>query len=135
MKKVLRAVATVVAVVLVTVGLNFWIKGIPLFGAPKADDVVKVVVEHNDYPDEVKEHTEKDKIEVALALTGYLRYAPLKALSDDSPLIKITYIMSDGTDCVVSANKHTVWWNGKASALRDEGEFVKWCTAVFYLQN
>lgn len=72
---------------------------------------------------------------MAVALLGYLRYSPLKGLSDDNQLIKITYIMDDGTEQVVAANNYTVWWNGKPSALHDENTFVKMCTAVFFADN
>ena len=43
--------------------------------------------------------------------------------------------MDDGTEIVVKANDTTVWWNGKARAIQDEGMFVKMCTATFYLQQ
>ena len=93
------------------------------------------MVTHTSYPDDVKEITDEFYIELAEAMLGYLHYAPLKGLTDDVPVIQITYIMNDGTEVVVKANEKTVWWNGKPRAIHDEGQFVKMCTAVFYLQN
>ena len=132
MKKAIRFVALILAVSIVIVMLNFLIEGIPLFGVPKMEEIERVEIKHADYPNKVKQYTEEDKIELAVALTGYLRYAPLKGLSDDNQLIQINYRMKDGKQCVVSANYYTVWWNGKPRALRDENTFVKMCTAVFF---
>ena len=135
MKKVFRTIMTFFVVCIVIVVSNFFIKGVPLFGVPDAENVEQIVVKHNDYPDEVKAYTDKNKIEVAIALLGYLNYAPLKNLTDDNQLIEITYIMNDGTELIVSANNHTVWWKGKPRAICEEGMFAKMCTAVFFLQN
>ncbi|MBE6813757.1 MAG: hypothetical protein E7523_12930 [Ruminococcaceae bacterium] len=135
MKKAIRFIATIIAVVIVVVGLNILTDGVPLLGTPDAENVSSVIVEHSNYPDETKEHTDKTKIELAVAMLGYLNYSPLKGLSDDVPVIKVTYVMNDNTEIVVKANDKTVWWNGKAYAITDENTFVKMCTAVFYLQK
>lgn len=135
MKKVFRFIATVIAVVIVVVSLNMLTDGVPLLGTPDTENVSSVIVEHSDYPDDVKKHTDDTKIELAVAMLGYLNYSPFKGLSDDVPIIKITYILDDNTEIVVKANDRTVWWNGKAYAITDENTFVKMCTAVFYLQK
>lgn len=135
MKKVIRWVATILIVCIVTVALNLLIEGVPLFGTPKVENINRVVITHTDYPSEVKEITDEYYIELAEALLGYLHYTPLKGLTDDTPIIRITYVMDDGTEVVVMANNKTAWWNGRPRALQDEGKFIKMCTAVFYLQN
>lgn len=135
MKKVIRFIATVIAVVIVVVSLNILTDGVPLLGTPDAENVSSVIVEHSDYPDDIKKHTDDTKIELAVAMLGCLNYSPLKGLSNDVPVIKVTYIMNDDTEIVVEANDKTVWWNGKAYAVTDENMFVKMCTAVFYLQE
>ncbi|MBQ8898158.1 MAG: hypothetical protein IJY86_06740 [Clostridia bacterium] len=103
-------------------------------GTPKVENIDRVVVTHTDYPNDVKDITDEFYIELAEAMLGYLHYAPLKGLSDGAPIIQITYIMDDGTEVVVKANEKTVWWNGRPRAIHDAGQFVKMCTAVFYLQ-
>ncbi|MBR6634812.1 MAG: hypothetical protein IKL41_04210 [Clostridia bacterium] len=135
MKKAIRFIATVIAVCVVVVALNLLIEGVPLLDTPDAENVSSVIVEHSDYPGDVKKHTDDTKIELAVAMLGYLNYSPLKGLSDDVPVIKVTYIMDDNTEIVVKANDKTVWWNGKAYALTDENMFLKMCTVVFFLQN
>ena len=134
-KKAIRFIATVIAVCVVVVALNLLIEGVPLLDTPDAENVSSVIVEHSDYPGDVKKHTDDTKIELAVAMLGYLNYSPLKGLSDDVPVIKVTYIMDDNTEIVVKANDKTVWWNGKAYALTDENMFLKMCTVVFFLQN
>lgn len=125
MKKVLRWIATILVVSIFTVALNFLFEGVPLLGTPPVEKIEKVLVEHQDYPDDIKEFTDERNIELAEALLGYLRYSPFKGLTDDNMLIQITYIMEDGTEHMVAANNYTVWWNGKARALTDENRFVK----------
>ena len=135
LKKVFRFIATVIVVTIVVIGLNLLIEGVPLLGTPDVANVSSVIVEHSDYPDDIKKHTDDTKIELAVAMLGYLNYSPLKGLSDDVPVIRVTYIMNDNTEIVVKANDKTVWWNGKVYAVTDENMFLKMCTAVFYLQK
>ena len=135
MKKAIRWIATIIVVSVVIVAANLLIEGIPLFGTPDIENIEMVTVEHKDYPDTIKEYTDEENIKLAVSLLGYLRYSPLKGLSDDNRLIQITYIMDDGTECVVAANNYTVWWNGNPHALADEDTFVKMCTAVFFDEN
>ena len=135
MKKIKRLIMTIFAVSFIVIGLNLFTEGIPLLGIPEIGKINRVVIEHKDYPDECKTYSDEENIELAVALLGYLRYSPLKGLSDDNQLIKITYIMDDGTEQVVAANNYTVWWNGKPSVLHDENTFVKMCTAVFFGEN
>ena len=132
MKKAIRLIATFLVVSIVAVGLSFLIEGVPLLDTPDFEKVERVIVEHLDYPNEVKEYTDNDKIKLAVALLGNLKYSPIKVLTDDNRLITITYIMDDGAECIVSASNYTVWWNGKPSAIKNENQFVKLCTAIFY---
>lgn len=135
MKKTIRRIAAILIVSIAAAAGSLLMEGMPLFGTPDIEKIERVVVEHGDYPDEVREYTDEENIELAVGLFMYLRYSPLKGLSDDNQLIQITYILDDGAECVVAANEHTVWWNGKARALRDENIFVKMCTAVFFSEN
>lgn len=135
MKKVIRWVAVILVVCIITIALNLMIEGVPLLGTPKVENIDRVVVTHTDYPNDVIEITDEYYIELAEALLGYLHYAPLKGLTDDTPTIQMTYVMDDGTEVVVKANDKVVWWNDSPRALQDEGKFVKMCTAVFYLQD
>jgi len=132
MKKAICLIVTILVVSIVVVGLSFLFEGVPLLGIPDVAKVERIIVEHDDYPDEVKEYTDNDKIELAIALLGNLKYSPLKRLTDDNRLITITYIMDGGVEYIVSANNYTVWWNGKPSAIRNENQFVKLCMAIFY---
>lgn len=135
MKKAIRWCMTILFVCIITIALNLLIEGMPLLGTPKVENIERVVVTHTNYSGEVKESTDEFYIELAEALLGYLHYTPLKRLTDDTPIIQITYIMDDGTEYVVKANEKTVWWDGKTHAIQEEGQFLKMCTAVFYLQN
>lgn len=135
MKGIAKWVALILAVTIVVIVGNLFIKGVPLLGTPDVDKIEKVRITHADYPDEIKEFTDEWHIELAEAVLGYLNYSPLKGLEDDNQLITITYIMEDGTEYVISANEKTVWYNGTARAIHDEGTFVKMTTGVFFKEN
>ena len=135
MKKIARWIVAIIVASAVIVAVNLLIEGIPLFGTPDVENIEMVVIQHKDYPDTIKEYTDEGNIQLAVALLGYLRYSPLKGLSDNNQLIQITYIMDNNTQCTVSANNLTVWWNENPHALADEDKFVKLCTGVFFSEN
>ena len=58
MKKVFRFIATVIVVTIVVIGLNLLIEGVPLLGTPDVANVSSVIVEHSDFPDDIKKHTD-----------------------------------------------------------------------------
>lgn len=132
MKKAVRFLAAVLAAVVIAIALEFITDGIPLFGIPKPEEVASVVVEHGAFPDSTRELTDETDIELAVALTGYLRYVPLKAPAVENELITVTYRLQDGSEIVISASYGAVWQNGKAYALRHEDRFVKMCTGLFF---
>ena len=57
MKKVIRWVAVILVVCIITIALNLLIEGVPLLGTPKVENIDRVVVTHTDYPNDVKEIT------------------------------------------------------------------------------
>lgn len=132
MKKAIRFIAAVLAAGSAALALDLLVEGVPLLGIPDVEKVVRVAVEHADYPGELREYAEAEKIGLAVALLGHLRYSPLKGLTEDGRHIQITYVMSDGTERVVAANDYTVWWNGRPRAIKNESRFTKLCTAIFY---
>ena len=62
MKKAIRLIATILVVCVVVIALNLLIEGVPLLGTPKLENIDQVVVEHSDYPDDVKEYTDENNI-------------------------------------------------------------------------
>lgn len=93
MKKIIRWIVTIIVVCTISIVLNFVSEGVPLLGTPDIKNVERVIIKHGDYPDENKEYFDEKNIELAVSLMGYLRYSPLKSLSDDNQLIQIIYIM------------------------------------------
>lgn len=140
MKKVARGILLCMGLLGFSIAVHFFVHdGIPLPDTPKTENVEQVIVVHHDYPNDTKEYSDEFHIKIAVALIGYLDHNPLKKLSKElpeaSPVIQITYSMKDGTEVVILANDDTVWWKDKTYAIHNEGEFVKMCTATFYLQN
>lgn len=58
MKKAIRIISTILVISIVIVTFSFLIEGAPLFGIPDTEKVERVIIEHPDYPYEVKEYTE-----------------------------------------------------------------------------
>ena len=58
-KKVIRWVATILIVCIVTMALNLLIEGIPLLGTPKVENIDRIVVTYTDYLNDVKELTDE----------------------------------------------------------------------------
>lgn len=75
-------------------------------------------------------------MELALKLTNFLKYDVFeKADTTQEPLIHITYHQKDGTDQTISANRTTVWWEGKTYAIKDKDMFVNLTEGLFFLED
>lgn len=107
-----------------------------LWGLPSLDEVQSVSLSYPSVTDTVKEVSEPEDMELALKLTGFLKYDLFeKADTNDEPLISITYHRTDGTEQTVSANRTTVWWQGKAYALKEKDMFVNLTEGLFFLED
>lgn len=115
----------VVVITALLVGFSILKDGMYLMGVPDMDDVESVTVSGEEFSD--PEH-----IELAVKLTGFLRYSLFEEPErDGSPLITITYHLHDGKDVTVDANYDTVWWHSEARAIKDKGAFVKLAEGIF----
>ena len=110
--------------------------GMYLIGIPEIDEVQKVTISYPSVNDQGKEITDDEHIELAVKLTGFLKYALFERSDDnEEPIINITYFTSDGSEISVSANRETVWWKGKAYALKDDETFINLTESIFYLSD
>ena len=110
--------------------------GMYLIGIPEIDEVQKVTISYPSVSDQSKEITDDEHIELAVKLTGFLKYALFERADDnEEPMINITYFTSDGSEISVSANRETVWWKGKAYVLKDDETFINLTESIFYLSD
>lgn len=110
-----------------------FIDGMFLTGVPSADEVESVTVEYPTISDRLAEATDSENIELAVDLTGFLRYSAFKSPDESAPaLITITYRLIDGREQTVAANNETVWWNGKAHSLKQPEVFVNLTKGIFF---
>ena len=107
-------------------------KGIRLPDEPDVERITKIIVEHTDYPGDTRKYVDTLSINMAEALLGSLRYAPVRTPAEGEPVVKLTYVLDDGSEVTVEANDQTVWWNGKIYVIRKEGQFVKQCARHFF---
>ena len=140
MKKIatslLRLFGIIALVTLLTVSIQLFTQGMWLWGLPSLDEVQSVSLSYPSVTDTVKEVSEPEDMELALKLTGFLKYDLFeKADTNDEPLISITYHRTDGTEQTVSANRTTVWWQGKAYALKEKDMFVNLTEGLFFLED
>ncbi len=130
-KRGLSILLTIVIVMLVHI---LW-DGMYLLGVPSVEDVNRAAVSYPAVTDAVKEPT-GERLELAVKLTGCLKYDLFKGADEsDKPLITITYFMKDGGEMTVAASRQTVWWNGKAHALKEEDLFVNLAEGLFFLED
>ena len=122
------AAASLLAVLMYLATQGMWLTHLP---AEK--DVQSVSLSLNG---ETVEVTEPEQVERALKLVGFLKYRLFtQAEADDAPLLTMTLHLRDGTECALSASRDTVWWRGKAHALRQRELFVNLTEGLFFTTN
>lgn len=127
-----QIVGTTVLIMAITIAWN----GMYLLGVPSIEDIQKVTISYPELSGEPKQITDWVNIELAVKLTGFLKYSLFeKADSSEDPMITITYYLSSGKTISASANKKTVWWKGKAHAIKEDGQFIKLTEGVFFISE
>ncbi|MCD7919329.1 MAG: hypothetical protein LUG45_04520 [Clostridiales bacterium] len=108
-------------------------EGMYLIGIPDAEEVQRVTITYPTVTDEGKVLTDEEEIELAVSLSGFLKYELFsEADADGEPLVTITYDMASGETVTVSANRDTVWWKGEAHAIKEEETFLNVTEALFF---
>lgn len=136
LKKVVSVVLSALFTTILIISISIFAKGMYLFGLPDISQVQKVTISYPDVCNEMKEITDDEHMELAVKLTGFLRYSVFeKYAGDDKPMITITYFLTNGNEISVSASRETVWWKGKAHVLHDKGMFVNLTEGIFFLED
>lgn len=131
-----KFLAQVLAMTVLLASINILISGMYLIGIPKIENIEKVTISYPDVTEEIKEITDPEQIELAVKLSGFLKYSLFKeADTTQPPLITITYYTSSGEVIPVSANRKTVWWNGKAHLIKDDETFINLAEGIFFLND
>jgi len=114
-------------------GISILKDGMYLPGVPSIDDVEKVSVSYPVLTDKIKETTDKKLIELAVKLTGFLKYSPFDSVDvSQKPMLTITYFLRNGKSVSVGASLETVWWKNKAYAIKDKAAFIKLAEGIFF---
>jgi len=123
-------------IIILIVIINVFINGMYLLGLPNLSDIQSVNISYPSVTEDIKEVSDPKDIELALKLSGFLRYDLFeKSDTDEKPLITITYYLKDGTDKTVSANNTTVWWNDKSYAIKEKEMFINLAEGIFFLDD
>ncbi len=132
----IRFLIEVIVIILLIVGIRIVTNGMYLWGLPDLEDIQSVNITYPSVTVEVKEISSHEDIELALKLTGFLKYDLFeKAGSEEEPLITMTCFLKDGTDKTISANNTTVWWNNKTYAIKDKETFINLVEGIFFLED
>ena len=100
------------------------------------NDIQSVNITYPSVTDDVKEISSREDIELALKLTGFLKYDLFGEVnSEEEPAITITYFLKDGTSKTISANNTTVWWNNKIHVIKDKEMFINLTEGIFFLED
>ena len=97
-KELLRFVLAVFLSVSAVLAVSIFMNGMYLLGIPDPEDVRSIVAEYPGVTDEKKEFTDREHVEQAVKLTGFLRYALFEEpVSGGSPMILLhTFWMTAG---------------------------------------
>lgn len=132
-KTAARFLITALITALLIMGVSIFREGMYLIGIPKIDDVQKVTISYPEATNEIKEISDEKQIELAVELTGFLKYSLFEKGNDiETPMITITYFLDNGQSISVSANRDTVWWKGKAHAIKDKEMFINLTKGLFF---
>ena len=135
-KSLIRFLIEVIVIIILIVGIRIFTDGMYLLGLPDLDDIRSVNISYPSVTDEVKKISSHEDIELALKLTGFLKYDLLKkANGEEEPLIMFTYLLKDGTVKTLSANNTTVWWNNKIYTIKDKEVFINLTEGIFFLEE
>lgn len=120
------------SMVIVTVGY-FFLRGIPLFGIPRIEDISCVEISDEELGVSARTFTEIEDIEKAVNIVKFLNYE-LGTPKQGEPFITITYRTKDDAVISVSANEETVYWNGRAYTIKGDAgtTFVKITEGLFF---
>lgn len=135
-KTAARFLITALITALLIMGVSIFREGMYLIGIPRIGDVQKVTISYPEATNEIKEISDEKQIELAVELTGFLKYSLFeKGNSKETPMITITYFLDNGQSISVSANRDTVWWKGKAHAIKDKEMFINLTKGLFFLNE
>ena len=135
-KGLIRFLIEVVVITVLIIGIRVFTDGMYLWGLPKLNDIQSVSISYPSVTDDVKEISSHEDVELALKLTGFLKYDLFGEVnSEEEPAITITYFLKDGTSKTISANNTTVWWNNKIHLIKDKEMFIKLTEGIFFLED
>ena len=135
-KGLLFCLSQTIAVTLLIIGIRIFTDGMWLFGLPSLSEIQSVSIAYPALTEETKNSSDPEKIELALKLTGFLKYEIGKTPDPaEQPVITITYHLKDGTDQTISASDSVVWWNGKSHVIRDKKTFIHLTEGIFFLED
>ena len=73
-KCLIRFLIEVIVMTVLIVGINIFMNGMYLWGLPRINDIQSVNITYPSVTDDVKEISSREDIELALKLTGFLKY-------------------------------------------------------------
>ena len=132
-KSIAKGVARFLVVAAALIALSILLDGMYLLGLPAQGQVRSVSVFCPEAAAQAKEVSSPQEIELALQVTGFLKYDLFAQASEEQPPAgAIMYHLRDGSDATLAANNTTVWWNGKARSLKKEDMFVNVTQGIFF---
>lgn len=135
-KGIFRFLIQIAVIVILIVVVNVFINGMYLLGLPNLSDIQSASISYPSVTEDIKEVSSPEDIELALKLTGFLKYNLFeKSDTVEKPLITMTYHLKDGTDKTISANNTTVWWNDKSYTIKEKEMFINLTEGIFFLED
>lgn len=93
-KGLIRFLIEVIVMTVLIVGINIFTNGMYLWGLPRINDIQSVNITYPSVTDDVKEISSSEDIELALKLTGFLKYDLFGEVnSEEEPAITILHFL------------------------------------------
>lgn len=135
-KTICQFLITVFLTTILIMGVRVSMNGMYLIGIPEIETLQKVSISYPAITSEPKEFSDAQQIELAVKLTGFLKYSLWdKADDNEEPLMTITYFLDNGKTLSVSASREIVWWKGKAHPLKEEEIFIRLTESLFFSED
>lgn len=124
-----QAFCSILAVCVVNTAIWIAFHGFPIVGLPEKEAVQSISITHNNAGERII--TDHEDIELIVNAANLLNYS-LFGETSGSPIISMTYHLTDGRDVTIEANHTTMWWHGKSHPIKETDMFINVIQGLFF---
>ena len=123
--------AEVVIITLLVMAMRVAAEGMYLPGLPEAEEISSVTFSSRS-SGHTRELTSPEDIDLALRLTGFLKYDLFKEPADVRTPYTLTLHLKTGDEITIKAGEDAVLYKDKLRAVKKPGQFSKFADGLFF---